>query len=66
MCIFETILGVAIIIGAVLLEIAWLGICFGSVILGLVLLVFAPHILLAPLSIGIASGSAVIAGCNDR
>ncbi|HCH1592593.1 TPA: hypothetical protein NKQ36_003772 [Vibrio parahaemolyticus] len=32
--------------------ISWLAFCFGSIIIGVLLLIFAPYILLAPLAIG--------------
>ncbi|MDR2635394.1 MAG: hypothetical protein LBC08_01040 [Campylobacteraceae bacterium] len=48
---FRWIIGIALIIFGICLEISWLGICFGSIILGIVLLLFAPHVLLLPLAI---------------
>jgi hypothetical protein len=54
---FRWIVGIALIILGICLEISWLGICFGSIILGIVLLLFAPEILLLPLvisSLGVA------------
>ena len=32
--------------------VSWLAFCFGSVIIGILLLIFAPYVLLAPLAIG--------------
>ncbi|MDR2080711.1 MAG: hypothetical protein LBP54_02345 [Campylobacteraceae bacterium] len=46
---FRIIAGIALIILGIWLEIVWLGICFGSIILGIVLLLCAPHILTLPL-----------------
>ena len=65
MCVFRVILGAGFIIGGILLEITWLGICFGTVILGLVLLFFAPEILFIPISFGLTIGLALIASCNE-
>ena len=65
MCIFKLILGAGFIIGGILLEIAWLGVCFGTVIVGFLLLLFAPEILLAPFSFGLVGGLALIASCNE-
>jgi len=65
MCIFKILIGSALIIGGVLVEITWLGICFGTVILGIVLLFFAPDILLAPFTIGVGLGMAFLASCNE-
>lgn len=31
---------------------SWLVFCFGSVVIGVILLIFAPYVLLAPLAIG--------------
>ncbi|HAV4964416.1 TPA: hypothetical protein JIY90_15005 [Acinetobacter baumannii] len=41
--------GVILCICAVFAEIAWLIFCFGSIIIGLLLLIFSPMILLFPL-----------------
>ncbi len=65
MCIFKMILGAGFIIGGILLEIAWLGVCFGTVIIGLLLLIFSPGILLAPFTFGLASGLVLIESCNE-
>lgn len=50
---FWVILGVAIWVLTISVLISWWVICFGSVILGVILLIFAPQILLAPLLIGV-------------
>jgi len=65
MCIFKMILGAGFIIGGILLEIAWLGLCFGTVIVGLALLFFAPEILLIPFSFGMVTGLALLASCGE-
>lgn len=57
---FLVILGVAIWVLTISALISWWAICFGSVIIGVILLIFAPHILLAPLVIGV-SGTGLIA-----
>lgn len=54
------------IIGGVLLEITWLGLCFGTVIVGIVMLIFAPELLLIPFSIGVTGGIALIASCDEQ
>ncbi|NBL00018.1 MAG: hypothetical protein EOM50_18815 [Erysipelotrichia bacterium] len=66
MCIFKVLIGSAMIIGGILLEIAWLGVCFGTVIVGVVMLIFAPELLLIPFTIGVMGGIATIASCNDN
>jgi hypothetical protein len=65
MCIFKMIFGAGFIIGGILVEITWLGICFGTVILGIVLLIFATEILFAPFTIGLAGGLAFFASCEE-
>ena len=66
MCIFKVLIGSSMIIGGILLEIAWLGVCFGTVIVGVVMLIFAPELLLMPFTIGVMGGIATIASCNDN
>lgn len=46
-------LGVGALLLCGLAFVAWWGLCFGSVILGIILLLFAPHILFLPLPLGI-------------
>ena len=55
------LIGVALIIAAFVVEISWIALCFGSVIVGIVLLIFAPGILLAPFNILFALGLAFLA-----
>ena len=66
MCIFKVLIGSAMIIGGILLEIAWLGVCFGTVIVGVVMLIFAPELMLIPFTIGVMGGIATITSCNDN
>jgi len=42
--------------------ISWLAFCFGSVIVGILLLIFAPYILLAPLAIGTPGTALFVVG----
>ena len=58
----KKILGLAIIAFGIFLEVTWLGICFGSVIIGLVLLFFAPRILFFPFNIFLIIGLLVMSG----
>ena len=51
-------IGIALIAAAFVVEFLWLGLAFGSIIVGLVLLIFAPGILLAPFSILMGLGLA--------
>lgn len=55
----RTIIGLFSIIGGIFVWglaisalVSWLVFCFGTVIIGVLLLIFAPYILLAPLAIG--------------
>ena len=66
MCLIKLLIGAAIIVGAIVIEISWLAICFGSVLLGVILLIFAPHILFAPFTIGTALGLALMASCEEQ
>ncbi len=45
--------------GSVVAEVAWLGFCFGTVIIGVLMIFLAPLILFAPLTIGFSSGLAL-------
>lgn len=44
----QVILGLALWGFAISVGITWIGFCFGTVIIGILLLIFAPHILLLP------------------
>jgi len=50
--IFSCIVGLIIWGVAIAALISWVAFCFGSVIIGVLLLIFAPYLLLAPLAIG--------------
>ena len=56
---FLIILGGALVIGGIAAEIAWLGICFGSVIIGVILLFVSPPILFFPWALLGGSGVAL-------
>ncbi len=58
--VFFYLIGVSLIVLGIAAEVAWLGLCFGSVVLGLVLLLFAPRILLLPLTFIGGAGLAII------
>lgn len=60
------ILGIALIALGVFLEITWLGICFGSVIIGILLLIFAPRILFFPFNFFLLLGLLTMKGKNYR
>lgn len=57
--------GIGLAVAAVSVELAWLGVCFGTVVIGFLLLIFARPILLAPFSMLItASGVAFFKGVS--
>ncbi len=56
------ILGVGFIVAAFAVEVAWVGFTFGSVVVGVLLLIFAPGILLLPFNFLFAIGVALLAG----
>jgi len=58
----KTIFGLAIIAFGVFLEITWLGICFGTIIIGVLLLIFAPGILFFPFNFFLVIGLSVMKG----
>ena len=60
-----TVLGVALIICGITAQIAWLAFCFGTVIIGVLLLFFAPTILFIPYTLATTiGGGMVVAGCT--
>jgi len=50
----------------VFLQVLWLGVCFGTVIIGILLLFFAPRILFFPFNFFLVIGIALIAGKNFK
>jgi len=58
------LLGFGAIALGIFLEVTWLSICFGSIIIGLVLLFFAPRILFFPFNFFLLVGLSILAGRN--
>jgi len=56
----KKLLGLAFIALGIFLEVTWLGICFGSVIIGILLLIFAPRILFFPFTFFLLIGLRLI------
>ncbi len=56
----KKVLGLAIIALGVFLEVMWLGVCFGSVIIGILLLIFAPSILFFPFNFFLVIGLSIM------
>jgi hypothetical protein len=57
---FNKLIGVTLIISAFIIEGMWLSFTFGTVVVGILLLIFAPAILLAPFNILFAMGMAFV------
>ena len=62
----KTILGLAIIAFGIFIEVMWLGFCFGSIIIGILLLIFAPAVLIFPFNFFLIIGLTVINGTKYR
>lgn len=60
------IIGFALIGLGVFLEFTWLSICFGSIIIGVLLLIFAPRILFFPFNFFLVLGLVTINGKNYK
>lgn len=58
----KKIFGFAIIALGVFIEVMWLGFCFGSIIIGILLLIFAPSILFFPFNFFLIIGLSLIKG----
>lgn len=58
----KKILGLAVIALGIFLEVMWLGVCFGTVIIGILLLIFAPRILFFPFNFFLLIGLTIING----
>ncbi len=58
----KKILGFAVIALGIALEVMWLGVCFGTVIIGILLLIFAPRILFFPFNFFLVIGLTLING----
>ena len=58
----KKILGLSVIALGVFLEAMWLGVCFGTVIIGILLLIFAPRILFFPFTFFLLIGLTIMKG----
>ncbi|GAB56209.1 hypothetical protein GPUN_2094 [Glaciecola punicea ACAM 611] len=66
MFIIRLIIGIALIVGGVIAQAAWLGVCFGTVIIGVLLIFIAPGILFFPFTFGLLHGLAIIKGGDSN
>lgn len=57
---FCLLVGSSVIVTGVMLQLTWFAFCFGSVIIGILLLLFAPGILLFPFTAGMMWGLTII------
>lgn len=62
----KKIIGFAIIAFGIFLEFMWLGFCFGSIIIGILLLIFAPRILFFPFNFFLVLGLVTMSGKNYK
>ncbi len=62
----KKIIGFAIIALGVFLEFLWLSFCFGSIIIGVLLLIFAPRILFFPFNFFLVLGVVTMNGKNYK
>jgi hypothetical protein len=62
----KKIFGIAFIALGIGLEVMWLGVCFGSIIIGVLLLFFAPRILFFPFNFFLIIGLSLIANRNFK
>jgi hypothetical protein len=58
--VIDIVIGLVVLFGGGALGIAWIVFCFGTVIVGLLLLFLAPWVLFSPLTLCIAFGGAMI------
>jgi hypothetical protein len=58
----KKIIGFVLIAFGIFLEFTWLGICFGSIIIGVLLLIFAPRILFFPFNFFLVLGLLTMQG----
>ena len=58
----KKILGLSVVALGVFLEVMWLGVCFGTVIIGILLLIFAPRILFFPFTFFLLIGLTIMKG----
>jgi hypothetical protein len=62
----KLILGLIIIAFGIFLEVMWLGFCFGSIVVGILLLIFAPSVLIFPFNFFLIIGLSIINGEKYR
>lgn len=51
--------GVLMMVGGLVAQVAWLGFCFGTVIIGILMLFFAPALLFLPFTILMLMGTSL-------
>ena len=58
---FLVLLGLAMLIGGLAASVVWVGFCFGTIVIGVLLLLFAPQILYLPFVASVTIGGGVVA-----
>ena len=56
----KTFIGIIFIVFGIVTEVMWLGVCFGTVVVGILLLIFAPGILFFPFNFFLILGLSII------
>ena len=56
----KKVIGLAVIALGIFLEVMWLGVCFGTIIVGILLLIFAPSILFFPFNFFLVLGLSIM------
>lgn len=59
------LIGLSFISLGIFLEVLWLGVCFGTVVVGIALLIFAPQILFLPFTFFLVLGMAFLKNPNQ-
>ena len=59
--VFQILGGLGLFAFSITIGVTWITFCFGTIVIGVLLLLFAPAVLLAPFTFGIASGTAMLA-----
>ncbi len=57
---FQILGGLGLWVGSITIGVAWVTFCFGTIVIGVLLLLLAPGILLAPFTLGIPIGTAML------
>lgn len=59
--IFQVLCGLGLWAFGIIIGVSWITFCFGTVVIGVLLLILAPWVLLVPFTFGIVPGNALLA-----